>query len=314
MMELDIKELKKALACILCGCVLLLYMLLMGSLSGIGASGKSISTISGILSTEEGQKIYTTIWKPVLDKIQKEHELVLSASWFMAISMYLEDPYVLQGDRAESIAMLAIEQQEETWKPVELEEFLKKVTKEPGFADLDEEEVKDWILSDTSADVIYNGNVPKSLEEIKKLKLHLPVDDWSAIYDVGMYDPFGTGYRMHYGMDISVPVGTKLYAVAPSRVVFKGVDEISGHVVILQNGVLYMLYCHMKQPALVEVGQSVTSGQLIGYSGATGNVTGAHLHFQTCSVPGESSYVDCYNLDQTAKYFFNPKLVWDFKK
>lgn len=53
-----------------------------------------------------------------------------------------------------------------------------------------------------------------------------------------------------------------------------------GNYVLIDNGSGYStLYAHMSRRA-VSVGQTVTQGQVIGYVGTTGYVTGAHLHFE----------------------------------
>ncbi len=115
-----------------------------------------------------------------------------------------------------------------------------------------------------------------------------------------------TGYRLtarfgqaggrwvnnHTGLDFAAPTGTPIVAVAGGTITGVGWAGAYGNrtVETLEDGT-ELWYCH--QSAIqVKPGQEVTSGQRIGLVGATGNVTGPHLHLEVR--PGGGDPVDPY--------------------
>ncbi|MER7922178.1 peptidoglycan DD-metalloendopeptidase family protein [Streptomyces sp. NPDC096057] len=101
--------------------------------------------------------------------------------------------------------------------------------------------------------------------------------------------PFGTKFGVagpmwssghHTGLDFPAPIGTPVHAVADGDVTGAASGGPYGnHVIISHGGGLASLYAHMSK-ILTAVGRHVTQGQQIGKVGATGNVTGPHLHLE----------------------------------
>ena len=83
----------------------------------------------------------------------------------------------------------------------------------------------------------------------------------------------------HPGLDLRATTGTEVRASGPGRVVMAQELYYSGNIVIVDHGGgLFTLYAHLSE-ILVEEGQPATAGLLLGLSGATGRVTGPHLHW-----------------------------------
>jgi len=93
--------------------------------------------------------------------------------------------------------------------------------------------------------------------------------------------PFGWRWgRMHEGIDIAVPSGTPIHAVADGRVALAAPTGGYGNYTCVDHGGgLASCYAHQSSFA-VSVGQSVQQGQVIGYAGCTGSCFGDHLHFE----------------------------------
>ncbi|MGW8377368.1 transglycosylase family protein [Streptomyces sp. ODS28] len=111
----------------------------------------------------------------------------------------------------------------------------------------------------------------------------------------------GTGYRVpggswssgyHTGIDFAVPTGTAVRAVGPGKVVSAGWADAYGYQVVLRHADgKYSQYAHLSAIG-VRAGQQVEGGRRLGRSGATGNVTGPHLHFEIRTGPGYGSDID----------------------
>ena len=94
--------------------------------------------------------------------------------------------------------------------------------------------------------------------------------------------------KYHGAVDFGVSVGTPVYAAADGIVVtstWGGSDSYGYYIKIKHYNGLYTLYAHGSS-LVASVGQEVKQGQLIMYSGNTGNSTGPHLHFEVRVSPG----------------------------
>ncbi|MFD5032168.1 peptidoglycan DD-metalloendopeptidase family protein [Streptomyces sp. NPDC058405] len=101
---------------------------------------------------------------------------------------------------------------------------------------------------------------------------------------------WSSGY--HTGVDFSASTGTVVKAVGAGTVVTAGWGGSYGNQVVIQHSDgHYSQYGHMSSLS-VSAGQTVSEGQQIGLSGATGNVTGPHLHFEIRTGPEYGSDID----------------------
>ena len=86
--------------------------------------------------------------------------------------------------------------------------------------------------------------------------------------------------RPHNGIDYAAATGTPVMAAGDGRVVRSGYNELNGNYVFIQHGERYMTkYLHLNRRE-VQQGARVRQGQRIGTVGATGRVTGPHLHYE----------------------------------
>jgi LysM repeat protein len=121
-----------------------------------------------------------------------------------------------------------------------------------------------------------------------------PTDQWGGtIYEEW---PYGDGqfvwpvsggwisqgaHAGHIAIDIAIPLGTNVRAADRGKVMMAGWNPTGyGFRVVIDHGTDYVtLYAHLSD-IYVEPGQVVGEGQVIGLSGANGNITGPHLHFE----------------------------------
>lgn len=117
----------------------------------------------------------------------------------------------------------------------------------------------------------------------------LPAGPMSAPSAAGLIWPLdglltsGFGYRwgrMHEGIDIAVPEGTPIRAAKSGTVIMASYNGGYGNYTCIDHG-SGLSTCYAHQSGFVAgSGQSVSQGQIIGYSGNTGSSTGPHLHFE----------------------------------
>jgi murein DD-endopeptidase MepM/ murein hydrolase activator NlpD len=99
----------------------------------------------------------------------------------------------------------------------------------------------------------------------------------------------GTLASNHKGLDFRAPPGTPVRAGNSGVVVLAQPLYYAGNTVIIDHGLgLFTLYMHLSRISVRE-GQHVVRGQKLGLSGATGRVTGPHLHW---AVRWQGAYLD----------------------
>ena len=131
-----------------------------------------------------------------------------------------------------------------------------------------------------------------------------PVKLWEGPFVRPVNDPansaFGTRTVLngqprspHSGADFSSDAGTPIKAPNAGRVVLAGDRYFTGNTVMIDHGLaLFSLFAHLSETAVRE-GDMVASGEVIGKVGATGRVTGPHLHW---SVRANGARVDPLSL------------------
>lgn len=127
-------------------------------------------------------------------------------------------------------------------------------------------------------------------DHLEKNAWVLPVAGYHLTARFGDYS--GLWSTFHTGLDFAAPSGTPIVAVANGVVTSAGYDGSYGNktVITLEDGT-ELWFCHQTSYA-VSVGETVHAGEVIGYVGSTGNVTGPHLHLEVR--PGGGDPVDPY--------------------
>ena len=108
----------------------------------------------------------------------------------------------------------------------------------------------------------------------------------------GRNSPGGIGSTNHKGVDIGTPMNTPILAAKSGTVTWASWNGGYGHCVIIYHGQgNSTLYGHLNSYAC-QVGDTVSQGDLIAYSGTSGNSTGPHLHF---GIKENDTWVDPLN-------------------
>ena len=121
---------------------------------------------------------------------------------------------------------------------------------------------------------------------LKELPTRWPVKDYNQVNVSFLFgpnlDPINRSrWYLHRGLDIAGPPGTTLVAAGSGKVIEVDYNPrgYGNYVVIKHKYGIYTLYAH-QQRVFVRVGDVVNQGDEIGLMGATGRVTGPHLHFE----------------------------------
>ncbi|MCL2808265.1 MAG: M23 family metallopeptidase [Coriobacteriia bacterium] len=130
--------------------------------------------------------------------------------------------------------------------------------------------------------IAYGGSPPdlatdEQLARVNALDMRLPFEspqELSSPYGPRYFDGF------HHGIDWNCPIGTPVLAVADGTVIVADIGGALGiYTIIAHEGGVRSIYMH-NSSLNVNVGQEVSAGEVIAYSGCTGFSTGPHLHLQ----------------------------------
>ena len=152
------------------------------------------------------------------------------------------------------------------------------LTVAPGFVSLSDENLARVGRDRKIIDAALNNWRDTSLDGVT---LQIPVDGPRSS-SFGTRRFFNDQPRSpHSGMDIAANEGTTIIAPRDGVVAATGDFYFNGNTVIVDHGQGYItMYCHLSEIGVAQ-GQTVTMGESLGAVGATGRVTGAHLHFGT---------------------------------
>jgi len=124
------------------------------------------------------------------------------------------------------------------------------------------------ILARYSAETLFNREFKNPLAKMFQT-------DAFGIYRISKY-----GAYYHKGIDLRASVGTKIKSINNGRVVLAAEYLAEGKMIIIDHGRgLFSVYMHCSK-ILAKNGQAVKQGEVIAFSGATGNAHGPHLHFE----------------------------------
>ena len=132
------------------------------------------------------------------------------------------------------------------------------------------------------------ASAEKYAGEIAANAWHLPVASYHLT--AGFGESSGLWANTHTGLDFAAPTGTPVVSVANGTVRSADYSGAYGNRIVigLEDGT-EIWYCHLSA-FNASVGEEVTGGEQIGLVGATGNVTGPHLHLEVR--PGAGDPVD----------------------
>jgi murein DD-endopeptidase MepM/ murein hydrolase activator NlpD len=110
----------------------------------------------------------------------------------------------------------------------------------------------------------------------------VPVVRWvNPLPEAAVTSCFGQRWgRLHAGVDLAAPNGTRIRAAGAGVVVAEGPAAGYGNAVLIDHGNGYLTHYGHMSAITVTAGQRVAAGEQIGNEGSTGHSTGPHLHFE----------------------------------
>ena len=119
---------------------------------------------------------------------------------------------------------------------------------------------------------------------MRKAFLRAPVEfsKISSRFNMRRLHPVRKTVRPHRGIDYAAPIGTPILAAGDGRINTATRNRANGRYIIIIHGQQFVTkYLHLSKFARgIKAGKRVKQGQVIGYVGATGLVTGPHLHYE----------------------------------
>ncbi len=151
-----------------------------------------------------------------------------------------------------------------------------------------EKQAKQQAQQKLAAQAQTKQKVEAAAKELEKNQWVLPVTGYHLTARFGQSS--GLWARTHTGLDFAGPSGSTIVSVAAGTVKETGYEGAYGNrtIVTLEDGT-DIWYCHQSR-ITVKPGDRVGPGDVIGYTGSTGNVTGPHLHLEVH--PGGGDPVD----------------------
>jgi murein DD-endopeptidase MepM/ murein hydrolase activator NlpD len=152
-----------------------------------------------------------------------------------------------------------------------------ELTVEPGYVELSPENQERAQRESREIGAIYARLTP---ERYWSEPFQVPLPGTTGGRNFGHRRIFnGQPRNPHSGADLSAATGTPIHAANRGRVVLAKNLFFSGNAVFLDHGLgVYTVYLHLSE-ILAEPGETLEKGEVLGLAGATGRVTGPHLHW-----------------------------------
>jgi len=126
------------------------------------------------------------------------------------------------------------------------------------------------------------GSAGAALSFVPQARKVKPLPLWvNPLPEAATTSCFGLRWgRLHAGVDLAAPDGTRIRAAGAGTVVAAGPAEGYGNAVLIDHGNGYLTHYGHMSAITVTLGQHVVAGDQIGNEGSTGHSTGPHLHFE----------------------------------